>query len=399
MARALVLALGIGCALGTSAACAPTPLTDQRRELLSSWGHDLVLPELALLVQSGTKLESRIDALCEAPNAASLEAVRDAWSDARRPWKQFELFAFGPARERPLQLGPQLDFWPVRTAAIDAALRNKSYEHLHLLATQKGFGGIEYLVHGPDAALLTTRPSSSAADAGTAAAIGVDAGAAAAGAVDAGAGETVAVDAGQAEPAADRCAYLRKMGQELVGDAERLYQAWDPEQDDYLAEFTSAGNGSADFDTLPMALGLVINRMAGVVRVIRDDKLEVPLGSDAEHVRLDKLESRFSGRSVTDMLDNLDGVEAAFFGEPGRLGLDDYLAHRGKSFSVQFRERSNAAKKALTALDAPLSEALQSKRQRVTVALARLQELQRLIQVDILGALSLSLQFTDTDGD
>lgn len=379
-------------------------MTDQRRELLQSWGVDLVLPELRAVKTGGETLERRVSALCDAPGSAALKAAREAWVEARSPWKRFEVFAFGPASERPLQLAPQIDFWPVRPAAIEKALAERTYEDSALLGTQKGFPGIEYLLYGPDAAMLsaedaTPNPAEDPAsqqDAGAAFAPN-DAG------VDAGVKPQPTDAAVPSTPPlptrAERCEYLLRMSHALIADAERLHQAWDPKHDDFLAELTRAGTGSVEFDTLPMALGLIINRMAFIVSQVRAEKLMVPMGADAQHLELDKLESPFSGRSVADMLDNLDGVERAYFGAEGGLGLEDYLTHRGKEFTPQFRAAMKRARDALLAIEEPLPRALRSDRAAVENALDRLQELQRLIQVDFLGALSLSLQFTDNDGD
>lgn len=416
MSLSRVLALGVGLETSRSVlgcgvlacalvgGCAPTPMTDQRRELLQSWGVDLVLPELRAVETGGEKLEQRVSALCDAPSAAALDAARAAWMEARSPWKRFEVFAFGPASERPLQLAPQIDFWPIRPAAIEKALAERTYEGRALLGTQKGFPGIEYLLFGPDAAALSTADATP--NSPQAAPSQQDAGAAD-GQSDAG------VDAGmKAQPTdaavpmpsplptrAERCEYLRRMSQALIADAGRLYQAWDPKHDDFLSELTRAGTGSVGFDTLPMALGLIVNRMAFIVSQVRAEKLMLPMGADAAHLELDKLESPFSGRSVADMLDNLDGVERAYFGGKGGLGLEDYLIHRGKAFTPQFQSAMKRARDALLAIDDPLPRALESDRPAVMNALDRLQELQRLIQVDFLGALSLSLQFTDNDGD
>jgi predicted lipoprotein len=378
--------------------CAPTPMTDQRRELLRSWGLELVLPELESVIARARVLRANNDELCAHPSPEALEDARAAWAAARRPWKRLEVFAFGPASERPLQLGPQIDFWPVRTAAIDAALRDGAYLDASLLGTQKGFPGIEYLLFGPDANALTNSPASL----GDASVEILEAGAGdlrdAAVAV-AGPDAGVAAGSSPRRAARERCQYLQVMSEALVDDVARLHRAWDPQHDDFLSQLTLAGNGSTEFDSLPMAFGLVVNRMAFIVERIRAEKLSVPMGADGAHLQLDKLESRFSGRSVTDMLDNLDGVEAAYFGVGDGRGLDDYLVHRGKSFAPRMQALLGSAREALLAIEEPLPDAFVTDREAVRVALDRLQELQRLIRVDMLGALSLSLQFTDNDGD
>jgi predicted lipoprotein len=380
--------LGLTCAtvllLG---ACAPSPLDDRRRELLQSWGSDLILPELSRLIDKSEQLGGSVSALCLEPSTMNLGQAREAWASARKPWERFFVFDFGPALDEPLRLGPQIDFWPVRTEAVDKALNSGSYATYELLGPEKGFGAIEYLLFGPasnelaDVAPIT---ASVKLDAGTSSR-------------DAGASSLDAGSSGPEEQA--RCAYLARMTDALTADARRLRRAWDPKADGYLTQLTSAGIGSTEFDTLPMALGRIVNRMGFVVQHVRADKLATPFGTDVTDVELDKQESRFSQRAVLDILDNLEGVELTYFGAKTGAGLEDYLQLHGRSFATQMHDRLAAARRALERVGDPLDDAILHHREHVKSALDRLDELQRLIQVDILGALSLSLTFADNDGD
>jgi predicted lipoprotein len=112
-------------------------------------------------------------------------------------------------------------------------------------------------------------------------------------------------------------------------------------------------------------------------------------------------ESRFSGRSIQDILDNLAGIEVLYFGDPARNlpGVSTYAVERGQSFDASFRSALDAARAALEAVDVPLTEAVSTDAERVREATARLGELQTLIQVDLISALGLSLSFNDNDGD
>ena len=97
-----------------AAGCGPTEIADSRRELLTSWGEGVLLPLYADFEARAGVLEQRNAELCTEPGEATLDGARDAWWDARAPFKQAEVFAFGPFKESPWRLGPTLDFWPAR---------------------------------------------------------------------------------------------------------------------------------------------------------------------------------------------------------------------------------------------------------------------------------------------
>jgi len=142
--------------------------------------------------------------------------------------------------------------------------------------------------------------------------------------------------------------------------------------------------------------------MAFTLENIQSDKLGRPLGMTAGGVpQPDLLESRFSGRSVEDIRDNVRGIEALFFGVPseGALGLDAYLDSKNRHFDQRMRAALDALDEALSDVDAPLSEAIVTNPGGVERAIERAGELQRLIQVDVINALSLTVSFNDNDGD
>jgi len=114
-----------------------------------------------------------------------------------------------------------------------------------------------------------------------------------------------------------------------------------------------------------------------------------------------QLESRYSGRSVEDIQDNVRGIETLFFGDVGRgiKGLDSYLDARGRHFDVRMRQAIAGVDAALSDIGMPLSEAIEVNPGAVETASLRVGDLQRLIQVDVINALSLTVSFNDNDGD
>lgn len=356
---------------GILAGCGSSDADESRRALLASWGEHVILPLYRDVEDNAAALHDSGDALCQAATTETLEAARSAWSDARAPWKQTEVLAFGPYHDEPLRIGPKIDFWPARVEAIQQILLDPDLQPIApdgLGAPQKGFPVIEYLLFQPDI-------------------------------------DVVASFAGFDR----RCEYLTVVTGDLAAQAAAMREAWDPAKGDFLAELVDAGRTSTTFETLNLALSEIVNRMAFTVENIRADKLGRPLGtaigsdggSGGGSPQPDKAESRFSDRSLDDIRDNLLGIERLYFGDGSAdsLGLDSYARERGQDFTDTMTERLARARAALDAITLPLTRAVLDEPAQVTESIERLGDLQRLIQVDIIGALSLTPSFNDNDGD
>ena len=349
-----------------TAACSDKNGDQYSRSVLASWGEHIIMPHYRDFEEKAAALQTQGNALCQNPSTDALDAARQAWSAARAPWKQMEVFAFGPYKEEPLRLGPKIDFWPVRLEAIEQILFDTlAIDADALGAPSKGMAVAEYLLYQPDVDVVA---------------------------------EFAAVTR--------RCEYFLAVVGDLALRATAMRQAWDPDDANYVAELVEPGNGpsGADsaFDNRHEALSEVVNRMAFTVENIRADKLGRPLGtSSGGSPQPNKAESQFSGRSIEDIRDNLRGIELLYFGTgmADSVGLDFYAQKRGHDFAPAMRDSLSAAREALGQIPEPLTEAVVTAPIPVSAAIERLGDLQRLIQVDILNALSLTPRFNDNDGD
>lgn len=344
--------------------CASEGQGDTRRTLLERWSTELIVPLYADFEQRSVDLSAAVDALCAAPSETTLTAARTAWEDARAPFKRAEVFAFGPFSRPEFRIGPKIDSWPARPQEVEEWIAGTSPVDPATLAElgvwHKGLPVIEYFLYSPEASA-------------------------------------------QAQLAeARRCEYLRSTAAELVNRARELHLAWAPEGGDFAGQLSGAGRTSTAWRSLRDAFGEVVNRMGFTLENVRRDKLGRPLGDmTGGSVLPNETESRFSGRAVRDILDNLAGIEVLFFGDASRglPGVSSYALERGRNFDEQFRVALDAARAALDSIDVPLGDAVSSEADRVREASTRLGELQSLIQTELISALGLSLNFNDNDGD
>lgn len=344
--------------------CASEGEGDTRRALLERWTTELIVPLYAEFEQRSEAVATSVDALCAAPSAEALGAARSAWDAARDPFKRAEVFAFGPYSRPEFRIGPKIDSWPARPDEVEEWIAGENAVDAATVASlgvwHKGLPVIEYFLFSPEASAL------------------------------------------EQLGAARRCEYLRSTGAELVNRARELHLAWSPEGGDFASQLSGAGRTSTAWRTLRDAFSEIVNRMGFTIENVRRDKLGRPLGEMTGGVPLpNETESRFSGRAVRDILDNLSGIEVLFFGDPARSlpGVSSYAIERGENFDERFRAALDGARAALEAVNVPLGEAVNTEADRVREASERLRELQSLIQVDLISALGLSLNFNDNDGD
>lgn len=365
LAGALTAAASLGLLAGS--ACGPVSAeeTDTRRLLLKGLGEEVWIPNYVEFEERMTELKSAIKALCQEPSEERLADAQSAWWSARAPWKRNELLGFGPAVDLPLRAQSNIDFWPARPDTIDAVLAEDERLDEKALAergaAERGLPVLEYLLYSGDEEL------------------------------------TERFDA-----AGSRCAYLKAAAADTRTQATLLRKAWDPEFDDYLANLVGAGRSGASFPSIDAALGEVVSRLAFIIENVRGDKLANVLGTrSGGTAQPDSAESRFSGRSLEDMRDNLRGVEQTLFGKKkGAQSVVGYLDSLGKKdLRKKLEAELEDSYAALDAVGAPLTSAVVDDPESVQAAIDELSQLQTLIQVDVINALGLTLTFNDTDGD
>ncbi len=349
-------------ALSMCSGCFAEEQYDSRRALIEAWGKDIIIPTYNEFESRALILRNLTIDLCKEPSEKTLRRAQIAWWNARSPWKQMEIFAFGPFINEPWRIGPRIDSWPVRVSRIEQVLQNEDAISIDGLGTfQKGFPAIEYLLYPSKIDIV----------------------------------DTFSADQ-------QRCAYLLVAVIDLERGAKEMRRAWDPNYDDFISELTDAGAGSTTFTSLNAAVEEVVNRMAFTVDNIRSEKLGRPLGfPPTGNPQPTKVESQFSGRSLEDIRDNLLGIENIYFGlsSTSSMSLDDLIHSRGIDLGTKMNEHLTKSRSALDNIQIPLTQSIVDSPGDVVRLSDRLRDLQRFIQIDIIGALSLASTFNNSDGD
>ncbi|MEN0064070.1 MAG: imelysin family protein [Myxococcota bacterium] len=331
----------IGCMTPESIDLAPALNTLATRFTQSRY--DAFANETANLAQAATDL-------CGTVDANGLQAVRTAWWDARKPWKETELVKFGPVEELPERLGPKLDRWPVNVEDIEALVAGTEPVDADSFqsrgATLRGLPVVE--------ALLWSQGDKT-------------------------------LDAYMADDR--RCQTLAGATGDVAANAAELAELW---REPWTPRLTTPSE--RPYQTEQDVLDEWVNRMAFTVENIRSTKLGKPLGDDnGGTVDPTLLESRFSGRSLADARDALAGVSEVW-STVRTLVTDEALVADLDQTVATVEER-------LGEVPEPLIETLVVQPEIVVRAQEVLRTLQVAIQVDLAQNLSVTITFNDNDGD
>ncbi len=369
----------LGAALGL-AATGFLPVTGCRREgsaltdrhqILVDVAHVVIVPTYDEAANSAGVLSAAMDRLAADPSAASLASARDAWRRARAAWKRGDAFLFGPADDLAVT-GGIVDAGPADDAKMTALLASSDVLDATVVASlggnQRGFAGLEWLLF--DEAL---------GDDGMVAALEGSAG--------------------------ERRRLLGSLiGNDLRAKIEAVRDAWLPGKGDYASSLAEAGRNSTVYSSERQGVDAIVNALIAGSEVLTAIRLAKPLGLDQNppvpHPEL--VESPRAGTSIEDILAVIDGIDAVYtctFGDARGLPLANAVRDYTPGADDRLRADIEGARRAVSAIPAPLASAVVSAREVTIAAHGAVREIKRRLATEIASALGTSVGFNVTDGD
>lgn len=157
LSRRLLLALPLAVL-----AASPAPAAVKAADVIGAAIEGFVRPAYAGLHTRATELGKAMQALCEAPSQAALDAARASFSEAVAAWSKVEIITFGPIREN--NRLERMLFWPDRKSIglkqVQAALASKDETATDPVTlagksvAMQGFGALEFVLFGTGAEAL-----------------------------------------------------------------------------------------------------------------------------------------------------------------------------------------------------------------------------------------------------
>ncbi|MEM6606110.1 MAG: imelysin family protein [Pseudomonadota bacterium] len=277
---------------------------DARRVVLADIGEKIILPALRDFEQRALVLQAAASALSDAPaDSARLETAQEEWRLAMASWQRNEVLQVGPSGRsaNPDAVAGGQDFrdliysWPftLNACSLEAAAANGDSVNAGTPINITGLGAVEQL-------LFT---SSAPADC-------------------------------SAQPtAAQRASHTARLVDRLVILATALRERWEPAEDNFLGQWSSAGLDSSVVYSRPQdALDALSIALFYVEKSTKDRKIALPTGIPvsgfecADPVACPEfLESPISMNSGANLAANVQAFRDVFTGVDGGFGVNALL--------------------------------------------------------------------------
>jgi predicted lipoprotein len=357
-----------GCGGGGSE---PSPVDNNkdRQAILQHWADDIIIPSYGDFKIKFDAMVTKADAFAASPTTTTLIEFRNAWSEAYAQWQHVEIFEFGPADRYTLR--NFFNIYPADVAGISANISNPSVNlDLPSEYSRQGFPALDYLLNGvaaSDTDIVTFYTSSSE-------------------------GTT-------------RVAYVKRLITRMNSLITTVISEWNGSYKDSFISKTGLDASSS--------FGLVVNSyVLHYERYIRSGKFGIPSGATiagAGVPHADKVEAVYKRDISLTLAKNAHNAALKFFSGKGTIdgpSLNSYLdalgakdAGSGTLLSEIIVNQFADITSKLNALSPNLYSQVQTNNQPMVDVYTSMQKLVRILKVDMTSAMSVTITYTDNDGD
>lgn len=353
----------------------PSPVDDDskdREAILAHWADNIIKPSYANFSSKLDVMVSKADAFTASPTNSSLLEFRSAWLTAYTEWQKVELFEFGPADKYTLR--NFFNIYPTDINGIATNINDPSV-NLDLPASyaRQGFPALDYLINGTgadDAAIL----------------------------------EYYTTDA----DAAKRVAYIDKVVSRMASLLSSVVTEWNGAYRDTFVSSTGLDIGSS--------MGAVVNAyVLYYERYIRSGKIGIPAGVIGTMVGTpfpEKVEAYYKLDISKALVKTAHQAAIDFFngksvngGAEGPSlksyldGLDAKDSSSGTLLSTIINNQFSTINGKVDQLSSDLYNQIQTNNQAMVDVYTNMQTQVRYLKVDMTSAMSITITYTDNDGD
>ena len=341
-----------------------------RKALLANLSDNIIVPAYADFKIQFDNMLTKADAFTATPNSANLIAFRASWRTAYINWQKVEMFDFGPGQT--FAIRGHFNIYPTSVSIIEAntASGNANLELPASYAAQ-GFPAIDYLINGigtSDAEII--------------------------------AAYTTATDASK------KVNYLKRITNQMNTVFTQVNNAW---KGDFVTTFKSKTAIDAGSSTSTLINGYILN----FERYIRSGKIGIPAGSMTPGNSFpEKVEALYTKDLSLTLAKTAQTATYNFFLGKGyqnqtmgysiknyldALGVKD--ATSGKLLSELITLQFDVIDVNLNGLQNNLYSEVFNNKSKMVNTYNEMQKLVRLLKVDMTSAMSITITYTDNDGD
>jgi hypothetical protein len=372
--RILVVAIiaGIWGCSGSGSDPSPADNSKDRQEILTHWADNIIIPSYQNFKVKFDVMVSKSNEFTASPTNESLLAFRSAWQDAYAEWQKVELFEFGPADRSTLR--NFFNIYPADIAGIDANIADP-LANLEVPSSysRQGFPALDYLINGISANDIEIVAHYTTGD-----------------------------------DAAESIAYLKRLVERMDTLISNVITEWSSSYRDTFISKTGLDIGSS--------MGIVVNAyVLNYERYIRSGKFGIPagiVGGVSGTPYPDKVEAYYKKDISKILAVNAQEATVGFFngvnvttdseGPSFKSYLDALDAKdsgTGTLLSEIINDQFTTVDSKLDVLSQNFYQEIQTNNQGMKDVYTEMQKAVRLLKVDMTSAMSITITYTDNDGD
>lgn len=342
-----------------------------RKALLTYLADDIIIPSYAGFKTKFDLMLTKADAFTATPTTTTLTEFRTAWVNAYVEWQKIELIDVGPANSQVIR--SFFNVYPTNVANINTSIASGT-ANFDLPATfaQQGFPALDYLING-----LANNDADIVAFYSTAA------------------------DAGK------RIVYLKKITAQMSTIFAKVYTPW--ATGGYREEFISKSGVDASSSLAVLVNGYVLN----YERYIRSGKFGIPSGAMMNGVvSAEKVEALYKKDISLTLAKTAQQASVDFFnGKSVKTGTEgssfktylDALGAKDSKTNVKLtqaiQDQFGVTLTKLNLLTENLNNEVKTNNQKMIDVYTEMQKSVRMLKVDMTSAMSITITYTDNDGD
>lgn len=325
------------------------------KDVLENYVEATVLPTYSQMSDSAIEFNKAVAKLKESASDENLAKAAATWSKVRTSWERSEAFLFGPAAFA--SLDPNLDSWPLDQSQLDSLIKainegrisiDAGYVRGGLGAAFRGFHAAEYLLFREGKVRKAAEMSK---------------------------GELEYL-AALAQVLTEDCVALEswwKGADKLPKNKSKILEEAEIETNgSYASEMKNAGNTGSRYESQKEAITEIFDGCIDIV----DELVESKLGTPAKTQNPLECESRHSGTSLIDAVDNLISVRNSYEGINSKgASLSALVSEKSKETDERVKASISSAIKSVKALKAPMFKNLKENKDGFKIAIAACEEL------------------------
>lgn len=320
--------------------------------VMTDFVNKTAIPGYASLKAKAIVFDSSVTALSKTPTDANLATAQQAWRDLRTVWEQGEGFLVGPVEDN--NYDPHMDTWPVDTSSLNKLIKGSTPLDLNTVANLEddalhGFHPAEYIMWGVD-------------------------------------GKKKATDI-----TAREMIYLTSLTQDITNTCAKTYDAWVPTSGNFSQTVLSAGPGNSRWNTKQAFLLELANAIGEICNEVGDGKMKDPYDARSPLT----VESPFSGNSLTDFKNNVQGAYDTYMGKfGGNTGksLHDLVYAKNIALDKKVQDAFNGAISSFATFTLPYEKAILDERPKCATSMAAILVARDAMQTDVVDYITANVK-------